>query len=110
MNWLPIHPRGVWNFNLVHTVAQNGARLRVTNASRASPFAFALIELLVVIAVVAILAALLLPALARGKSQAHSAACKNHLRQMGLALQMYVNDNRKYPYSFAELPQNSGLF
>lgn len=51
------------------------------------------------IAIIAILAALLLPAISKIKSQAHSTTCKNHLRQMGLALQMYVNDHEnKYPY------------
>jgi prepilin-type N-terminal cleavage/methylation domain-containing protein/prepilin-type processing-associated H-X9-DG protein len=60
---------------------------------------FTLVELLVVIAVIGILAALLLPALSMAKAQARSTACKNHLRQMGLALQMYVNENHgKYPY------------
>ena len=71
--------------------------------SRASgPTGFTLIELLVVIAIIGILAALLLPVLSRTKAQAHSIVCKNHLRQMGLALQMYVQDHQdKYPFAFS---------
>ena len=60
--------------------------------------AFTLIELLVVIAIIAILAAMLLPALSRAKAQGQSASCKNHLRQVSLALQMYVADYKSYPY------------
>jgi prepilin-type processing-associated H-X9-DG protein/prepilin-type N-terminal cleavage/methylation domain-containing protein len=62
-----------------------------------SRFGFTLIELLIVIAIIAILAALLLPPLARGKAAAKSAACKSNLRQLGLALNMYVGDYDKYP-------------
>jgi len=47
--------------------------------------------------VIAILAALLLPALGKAKANAQSAACKSNLRQLGIALTMYINDYRKYP-------------
>src|SRR6266540_5783314 len=67
------------------------------NSSSRNDHGFTLVELLVVIAVIAILAALLLPTLARGKASAKSAVCKSNLRQQGLALIMYVDDYGKYP-------------
>jgi len=54
---------------------------------------FTLLELLVVLAVVGLLAAMLLPALARAKTRAQSAVCAGQLRQMGLALRMYAADH-----------------
>lgn len=61
--------------------------------------AFTLLELLVVIAIIGILAALLLPVLSSAKASARSTTCKNRLHQLGLALQMYVDEHQdKFPY------------
>ena len=71
--------------------------------------AFTLIELLVVIAIIALLMAILMPALQRVKKQARTIVCRSNLNQYGMAARMYIDDSDGYfPYSFTWLYKDGG--
>lgn len=81
-----------------------------TIAAKTTRRAFTLIELLVTLAIIAILAALLLPALASAKAQGRRVACLSNLRQIGIAIQSYAPDyNGDIPYGPDAPPDSNPL-
>jgi prepilin-type N-terminal cleavage/methylation domain-containing protein/prepilin-type processing-associated H-X9-DG protein len=70
--------------------------------------AFTLVELLVVIAIIAILSAMLLPVLAKGRLSAQCAACESNLRQLGTATEIYLGDNNGLFFNRCAAPTTAG--
>ena len=96
---------GRWPIEFANGSAQHFAiknrQLKISNG-------FTLIELLVVMAIIAILAAMLLPALARSKAQAQRAACESNLSQLGLATEIYLGDYANLLFNRCQVPTTAG--
>jgi len=83
----------------------NTSKMETTHARKANVIGFTLIELLVVIAIIALLLAILMPALSRVKQQARSSACKANMHSWAQIWNMYCQDNDGY---FCEEQRNVG--
>lgn len=67
---------------------------------------FTLLELLAVVVIISLIVGLLLPAVTQGKSRAKRLACMNIMRQVGVALTLYVDDSEKYPPGAVQVRAN----
>ena len=94
-------PAGLW-------LPAGGISPHAHPAPASAPCAFTLIELLAVIALLAILAGLLLPVLGRSKTSAQRLQCVSDLRQLGLAAQMYWDDNGGHCFRYGGTAAHGG--
>src|SRR5687767_10943190 len=78
------------------TQNRNKKRMNIAHRKQTGKTGFTLIELLVVIAIIAILASMLLPALAKAKEAGKRITCVNDLRQLGLSMQLFEDDNEGF--------------
>jgi prepilin-type N-terminal cleavage/methylation domain-containing protein/prepilin-type processing-associated H-X9-DG protein len=92
----------------VNNMRGTGKRINGTSHSWPGDSGFTLVELLVVIAVVALLAAVLMPALSQAKTAARRIQCVSQQRQLGLAARMYWNDHQGRGFRYLSGTTNGG--
>ena len=97
----------VWSFE--HPVGRRAGELKILAKNAARPWGFTLIELLTVIAIIGVLATLLTSALSTAKRKARQTVSISNLRQIALAVDLYQDDHRRRPGSFAALVREKHL-